>query len=102
MQHELGPSHMKKDDLSLLTAQPSDKSLDRLESDVWERVEACKRAHQSSRLIMSYQAGAVAVVLFAAAAVGTTGTLTVVTETATVQSPGAELTPSALLLGIRP
>jgi hypothetical protein len=93
---------MKKDDFSLLTAQPSDKSLDRLESDVWERVEAYKRAQQSSRLIMSYQAGAVAVVLFAAAAVGTSGAPTVVTETATVQSPGAELTPSALLLGIRP
>ena len=93
---------MKKDDLSLLTAQPSDKSLDRLESDVWERVEVYRRTQQSSRLIMSYQAGAMAVVLFAAAAVGTTTTVPPVTGTVTVEYPGAELAPSALLLGIRP
>ena len=93
---------MRNDDLNLLAGQPTDKSLDRLESDVWERVGAYKRTQQSSRLVMSYQAGAMAVVLFAAAAVGTTGGDAAFTETTTVQAPGGDLAPSALLLGIRP
>ena len=93
---------MRNDDLNLLAGQPTDKSLDRLESDVWEHVEAYKRIQQSSRLVMSYQAGAMAVVLFAAAAVGTTGGDAAFTEPSTVQAPGGDLAPSALLLGIRP
>jgi|GEM_PF-6463595 len=93
---------MKNDDFNLLADQPLDKALDYLESDVWAGVEAHRRAQQSSRLLMSYQAGAMAVVLFAAAAVGTTGVASPAAETVTVQSPGGELAPSALLLGIRP
>lgn len=93
---------MNTDEFRLLAAQPSDKPLDCLESDVWDRVEAYKRAQRSSRLIMSCQAGAMAVVLFTAAMVGTANIVPVTAEAGAVQSPGGELTPSALLLGIRP
>ncbi len=93
---------MQDEDIRLLTQRAGDRPLDHLEDDIWKGVEAYKRARQTSRTIMPYQACVMVFALFGAAAAGAATASTVASERPAINSAGAELAPSTLLLGIKP
>jgi hypothetical protein len=80
-----------------LTLQPPDRSLDRLEADIWAGVAAQSRALANARLIASCQAGVLALAIIGVLSIGRS-TIAPADEP-WLTAPGAALAPSTLLIG---
>jgi len=80
-----------------LTLQPPDRSLDRLETDIWAGVAAQNRALANARLIASCQAGVLALAIMAGLAFGRWTTPPA--QEHWLNAPGAAFAPSTLLIG---
>ena len=93
---------MIDNDILTLIEQSSDKSLDRLETDIWAGVAAQKLARRTGRIIASCQVGVMIVVLIGAAAAGATTVAYAGSHKVPIASAGSELAPSTLLLGQHP
>ncbi len=93
---------MIDDEIALLADQPLDKTLDRMEADVWAGVAAQKLARRTGWIIASCQAGVMVVALLGAATVGATTAASMVSSNASITSAGSAFAPSTLLLGQRP
>ena len=93
---------MIDNDISSLAEQPTDRSLDHLEADIWAGVAAQTVARQTGRIIASCQAGVMIVALVGAAAAGATTATLDRTPGTIITSAGADFAPSTLLLGKRP
>ncbi len=93
---------MIDNEITLLVEQPPDKTLDRLEADIWAGVAAQNLARRTGRIIASCQAGVMVVALLGAATVGATTAASAVSSNASITSAGSAFAPSTLLLGQRP
>lgn len=94
---------MLEDDIQYLAGRKFGVSLERLENDVWQGIDAQARLSQAANIVGAWQAAIVALVLFTGVAGGAyVGRLQAATEANhDVVSPGAGRAPSTLLLGAR-
>ncbi len=84
-------------DIRDLTSQPPDRTLDRLEADIWAGVAAQSRALANARLIASCQAGVLALAIVGGLAFSRWAAPPAQEHWLT--APGAALAPSTLLIG---
>lgn len=94
---------MLEDDIQRLAGRTLEMSLEGLENDVWQGVDAQARLSRAANIVGAWQAAIVALVLFSGVAGGAyVGRLQAATEANhDVVLPGAGLAPSTLLLGAR-
>ena len=80
-----------------LTLQPPDRSLDRLETDIWAGVAVQSRMLAKVRLIASCQAGVLALAIIGSLAIGRS--IVAPGPEPWLTAPGAAFAPSTLLIG---
>ena len=91
---------MLDDDIDALDRQASKRSLDRLEADIWQGVEARIQATRASRTVLSCQVAVLAVALVSSVVAGTRVAMNVVPQPIPhILAVSTELSPTSRLIG---
>jgi hypothetical protein len=92
---------MTESDLRRLRDRALDRALDHLEGDIWTQVDRRASAQRAHGIVLMWQAGAIAMALFGAVALGSAAAKATMAIRGELDafSPETGLAPSSLLLG---